>query len=422
MHYDKWYFPSSLAQLAAVSHAANHDALVYDGDKYFYKDPATRQRDILIKKQHLYYDGVDNFEHEIWQHFKKVLHDFNPDIVGVSVFTCKLKSAINTLKLVREFNPAIKTCVGGAHVTALPETFVSKDYVDGVFCGFADLTFPEWLEDKCPKGIIRGDSSKIEIYKLPYVRRKSLMFPEYYNSRDIGVVTMNRGCSAKCTFCSNSFMWPGSSNFRTSESIIAELNELLQDWKIGKKVRVGDETFNEVPKEAMRTAKILKDFGLSWEASVRWNIKKDLLEYFMDCGCTEIHIGLESGSDKALRYMRKGCNKRLIREKAKMVNSLGIKWHLFSIAGFPVETVEDIKETMELALEIKPTSISLNSFSPLPGTEDYKRIPGITPEFASTINQLNPNHCFSEHMDLQTFKDIFVKMSKVFNDYNNRSL
>jgi len=421
MHYDKWFFPSSLTQLAAVSHAANHDALVYDGEKYFYKDPATRERNIFIKKQHLYYDNVDNFEHEIWQHFKKILQDFNPDVVGVSVFTCKLRSAINTLKLVREFNPAIKTCVGGAHVTALPETFASKDYVDSVFCGVADLTFPQWLEDKCPNGIIIGDPSKLEISKLPYTQRQSLMFPDYYDSKDISAVTMNRGCSGKCTFCSNSFMWAGRSNFRTRESIIAELTELLDVWKIEKHISVGDETFNEVPKEAMRIAKILKDFGLNWQACARWNIKKDLLESFIDSGCTEILLGLESGTDKALRYMKKGCNTRLIREKAKMINSLGIKWHLFCIAGFPVETVEDIEATMELALEIQPSSISLNSFSPLPGTEAYKRIPGMTPEFASTLNQLNPNHCFSEYMDLQTFKDIFAKMLSVFDDYNNRN-
>ncbi len=61
MHYDRWYYPISLAQLAAVLHAANHEVYIYDGDKYFYKDLATRERGVFIKKQHLYYDNVDNY-------------------------------------------------------------------------------------------------------------------------------------------------------------------------------------------------------------------------------------------------------------------------------------------------------------------------------------------------------------------------
>lgn len=419
MHYDRWYFPTSLAQLAAVAHAANHQVAIYDGDKYFYKDLATRERNIFIKKQHLYYDNVDNFEHEIWQHFRQALENFNPEIVGVSVYTCKLKSSVNILKLAREFNPAVKTCVGGAHVTAIPQTLVSNPYIDGVFTGYADSTFPQWIANGCPKGIIQGDGTKIAIEKLPYVRRQSLLFLEHFTPEDLGAVGVSRGCLGRCTFCSNSFMWCGRPKYRSSASIIAELRELVEEWKV-KTLVVGATSFNEVPEESKRIAKILKDFGLRWQASVRWAISRELLEYFISCGCDQISIGLEHGSDKILKYMKKGCNRRIIKEKARMINSLGIKWHLYSIVGFPIETIEDMKETLELALEIGPASISLNSLSPLPGTDVYKSIPGMTPEFASTVNQLYPNYCFSEHIDKETYRDMFEKMTTAFDNYNRR--
>lgn len=419
MNYDRWYYPTSLAQLAAVAYAANHEVVIYDADKYFYKDPANKVRSVFLKKQHLYYDNVDNFNHEIWQHFRQVLEDFDPEVVAVSIYTSKLKSAINALKLVREFNPAIKTCVGGAHATAVPKTLVSEDYIDSVFLGHADLTFPEWLTNGCPKGIIQGDLSRINFEKLPYQRRQALLFPEYYTSRDLGIIFMSRGCVGQCTFCSNSFMWSGKPRFRTSASIIAELTELFEKWKIKKEIIIGDGSISDIPEESRRVARILKDFGIRWTACVRWaTINRDLLEYFIDCGCYEIKVGLESGSDKVLRYMKKGCNKNLIREKARMINSLGIKWHLFCIGGFPVETVEDMKETTELALEIKPYSISFNSLSPLPGTEVYKNIPGMTPELASIVNQMHPVHCFSEHMNLESFQNMFMKIIAVFDDYN----
>ena len=167
MHYDRWFYSTPLAQLAAVAHAANHEVAIYDADRYFYKDPSNSERSVLIKNQHLYYDNVDNFNHQIWQHFRQVLGDFNPEVVGVSIYTCKLRSAINTLRLVRQFNPAIKTCVGGAHVTAIPQTLASNKDIDGVFLGYADLTFPEWITNGCPKGIIKEDIDKIDLAKLP---------------------------------------------------------------------------------------------------------------------------------------------------------------------------------------------------------------------------------------------------------------
>jgi len=213
-------------------------------------------------------------------------------------------------------------------------------------------------------------------------------------------------------------MWSGRPKFRTSASIVVELTELLEEWENKKDVILGDASFSDIPEESKRIAKILKDFGIRWQANVRWSVNRELLEYFISCGCNRISVGLESGSDKVLKYIKKRCNKRVIKEKARMINSLGIKWHLFCVAGFPIETIEDMKETVELALEIAPTSISLNSMAPLPGTEVYKSIPGITPEFASTVNQLYPNYSFSEHMDTETYGDIFVKMTAVFDNYN----
>ncbi len=421
MHYDRWFYPSSLTQLAAVAHAAGHNVFIYDADKYFYKDISTRERSVFILKQQLYYDNVDNYQHHIWQHFRKILEDIKPDVVGVSVFTCKLKSALNTLKLVRNFDPAIKTCVGGAHVTAIPETFISEEFVDGVFVGYADKTFPEWIANGCPKGIIHGIIKDIDIKNLPYPRKESLLFKEKYTLKDMGLMMMSRGCLGRCTFCSNSFMWSGKPIFRTLESIGAELKKLVEEWHI-KDILIADSSFTDLPQESKKVAKFLKDFELTWSINSSWvTADKDLLAYFINCGLRKIFVGLESGSDKLLKYMKKRSNKNSIREKAKIINSLGLEWQLHAIVGFPEENLEDMQETLDFALEIKPTSVSLNSFSPLPGTIIYNGIPDITPELASTVNQLNPGRSFSKHMDIKTYKDMFVKMTEVFDNYNKNS-
>ncbi len=418
MKYDRWYYPTSLALLAAILHQKGHEVRVYDGDRYFEKDAATRNRNVFISKQSLYYDNVNDFNHEIWQHLKKVLVDFKPDIVGVSIFTCKLHSALNTLRLVKEVDPAVKTCVGGAHATAGPGELIENEHIDAVFTGYADHTFPRWIEEGAPGGIMEGSGSEMGIAELPYVRRQALMFPEHYTQRDLSQIMTSRGCVGRCTFCSNPFMWSGKPKFRTSESIRAELTELREEWGITS-VLVGDSSFSDIPSECKRVAGLLKEAGMRWSANVRWStVTRDLLECFMDCGCYRISVGLESGSDKVLRYMKKGCTKEIIRRKAKMINDLGLEWQLFTITGFPVETVEDMRETVELALEINPTSVSLNSLSPLPGTDVYKDIPGLTPDFAASVNQLHPSHCFSQHLELESFQEMFVHMTEKIEAHN----
>jgi len=415
MQYDRWYYPGALAQLASMVHAEGHEVVIYDPDKYFYKDPLNKQRSIFLQKQSLYYDNVDNFDHEVWIHFLKILANYNPDIVGISIYTCKLKSALNTAKLVRYFNQYIKICVGGAHATATPQILISYDDIDAVFTKYADISFPKWISDGCPKGIIEGSfCNNIDIQNIPYARRQSLLFPDNYTKKDLGLLMAGRGCSGCCTFCSNSFMCSGKPKLRSTESISAELTELSDLWNCSF-ILIGNDSISDNIDVSKKIASMIHERDMSWEGNARWTtVEKDLFEYYLLNGCSRISIGLESGSNKILKYIRKGVNKNLIRRKSSILNELGIHWRLFCVVGFPIETIDDMRETMDFVLELNPTSVSLNSLAPLPGTEVYSDIPGMTLEIASNVNQLYAKYCFSKHMDLDEFKEMFIKMTEVF--------
>jgi radical SAM superfamily enzyme YgiQ (UPF0313 family) len=208
--------------------------------------------------------------------------------------------------------------------------------------------------------------------------------------------------------------------FRTEELVRAELAEIIERWGV-KDIAITDASQTDFPDYFKRIAKVYKEFNISWESEGRWaTIKKELLEYFVENGCKYFHVGLESGSDKTLKDMKKGCTKKMIKEKSKILNSLEIKWKLCCIIGLPDETLDDMKETMELALEIDPSNISLNTFCPLPGTELYKCIPNMTPEIASTVSQVYPNYCFSKHMNLETYQKIFCEITKIFDEHNKK--
>jgi radical SAM superfamily enzyme YgiQ (UPF0313 family) len=281
-------------------------------------------------------------------------------VVGVSVFTCKLQSAHNVLKQVREYNPRIKTCVGGAHVTAVPEDFISHENVDAVFVGYADRAFPDWLGAGCPNGVFHGSVSHEELDALPYVRREALLFPEAYTSKDLSILFAGRGCVGKCIFCSNSFMWKGRPYIRKGDSFEKEVVEMKEKWGVDY-LRVKGDSLSDIPTDSQRIVDVLGRHRLPWEANVRWaTVTGEIIDNFTANGCKKIFVGLESGTDKLLRYMKKGCTKEIIRKKAHMLNAKGVQWHHFCIVGFPIETVEDMRETLDFVLEIQPTSVSHN--------------------------------------------------------------
>ena len=58
--------------------------------------------------------------------------------------------------------------------------------------------------------------------------------------------------------------------------------------------------------------------------------------------------------------------------------------------------------------------------SPLPGSAVYNSIPDITPEFASTVNQLHPELSFSKYVNTEEFKDIFVEITSAFEAHNKK--
>jgi len=421
MHYDRWFYPAPLTQLAAMLYENNHDVKIYDGDRYFYKDPSTKHRVTLMQKQELFFKNIDNFNHRIYQHYLAVLKDFKPQIVGFTIYTCKLQSVLSFLKFTKKFDPKIITCVGGAHAIASAKQLIENENIDTVFCGYSDNAIVEWIDHDCPKGIITIDHRSVDVANLPFPRRDSLLFPEYFTPKDMGLLITSRGCIGRCTFCSNSFLWSGKPIYRKSNSIRNEINELLNKWNV-QLITLGDSSNSDVPDESMRVAQILKEFNVPWTTNVRWaTLTKSLIEYFMECGCVEISIGLETGTDKMLLKTKKGCNKSLIRKKAKEVNSLGINWKLFSIVGFPEETIEDMIETKKFIIELNPTMATVNSLSPLPGTDVYNSINKITPEISSSINQLHPNMSFAQNINVSEFKNIFSTITREIENHNKKN-
>jgi radical SAM superfamily enzyme YgiQ (UPF0313 family) len=116
------------------------------------------------------------------------------------------------------------------------------------------------------------------------------------------------------------------------------------------------------------------DLGLRWSALSRVDtIDEHLLRKMVNSGCIEVKYGMESGSERLLKAMRKNTKQEQIRQAIYATVDAGIEAKVFIIHGFPGEDAETTDDTIELLRELGSTisRVSLFRFVPLPGTQVY---------------------------------------------------
>ena len=96
-------------------------------------------------------------------------------------------------------------------------------------------------------------------------------------------------------------------------------------------------------------------------------------------GCTEVFIGIESGSPRILKIIHKTSNVDLIRKTIERLFHSGINVKGYFIFGFETETIDDMQMSYDLAAWLKESSVkdgvnfrtSVFQFRPYHGTELY---------------------------------------------------
>lgn len=66
-------------------------------------------------------------------------------------------------------------------------------------------------------------------------------------------------------------------------------------------------------------------------------------------GCIQIRVGVESGSERILKFIGKNLPILLINEKTQIINDAAMNWLAFFIIGFPTETKDEIMVIMPIS-------------------------------------------------------------------------
>ena len=332
------------------------------------------------------------------------LKEYNPAILGLQCYTFDLPFIRQALRAAKDFNKDIVTVIGGPHSSALPENTIrlEKD-LDFLFVGEAEIGFPQ-LADSIEKqtkdfsgipGLVFREGGTIKMNpKIVTEDLDSLGLPawdlirpqEYPESQHgaffkqfpIAPIMVTRGCPYPCTFCAGSIVSGKKIRRRSVDSVLGEIKMLNKDFGI-KEFHIVDDNFTmdkEYAKDFLRRLKAL-DLGMTWAVpnGVRMDTLDDeLLILMKETGLYMVSLGIESGSNEVLSAMRKGITVEKMRECVNMIDKAGIDMAGFFILGFPGETVETIKKTIDFAAELPLKRANFFTYLPFPGTESYGKL------------------------------------------------
>jgi len=181
-----------------------------------------------------------------------------------------------------------------------------------------------------------------------------------------------RGCPFRCTFCVRN----GKLIEKSVDNVIGEIS-LLRNTYGQKRVFFYDQTFmlkkNRVINICNRMGKAnLND--VEWSCTGRINIADiEVMKKMANSTCKMVYFGVESGSDNVLKRI----NKRITRSLAEKVISEAQKIffvNTFFIWGFPFESIDDFKVTLEMIHKLSEKGIAsiIYFLSPLPSSQIYK--------------------------------------------------
>ncbi|MCL2050932.1 MAG: radical SAM protein [Lachnospiraceae bacterium] len=168
-------------------------------------------------------------------------------------------------------------------------------------------------------------------------------------------VRTSKSCPFECLFCG----FPqraGKFDYITPARLCEELDQIneIPDIKI---VNFLDDTFNVPVNRFKEILQIMigKQYRFKWNAHIRCQyINREIVDLMKRSGCQGVFLGVESGNQKILDNMNK---KALVDDYYKgvaLLKEYGIITYMSFIIGFPGETAQTIKETIQFIETTQP--------------------------------------------------------------------
>ncbi|MFD1211622.1 tRNA (N6-isopentenyl adenosine(37)-C2)-methylthiotransferase MiaB [Arthrobacter sp. GCM10027362] len=285
----------------------------------------------------------------------------------------KLYGNLGQLAPIKERNPGMQIAVGGCLAQKDREAILQKaPWVDVVFGTHNVGSLPALLERAR-----HNNEAQLEILESLDVFPSTL--PTKRDAVYSGWVSISVGCNNTCTFCIVPSL-RGKERDRRPGEILAEIQALVDDGAIevtllGQNVNSYGVEFGD----RGAFAKLLRACGqIEGLERVRFTsphpaaFTDDVIEAMAETPnvMPQLHMPLQSGSDKVLKDMRRSYRSRkflgILEKVRERIPHAAISTDI--IVGFPGESEEDFQATLDVVEQARFASAFTFQYSKRPGT------------------------------------------------------
>lgn len=337
-----------------------------------------------VKRKEGYYIGLSYDQIE-----EKLKTMERPEFVGISnsFFSTTFQTSKRIARIVKKIWPETKIILGGSGMLSLEEVDYSE--FDYLIFGEGEEDIRNIVENLPAEKIQRNQTfSKYGCFD-DELCLDLINFEKYFEHNMAGMASRfsyefnaasfitSRGCPFKCSFCIIS-LYAGRGWRPHSLDFLMNLAARYKEHGV-KHLYIEDDNFTLDVKRYIEIIKGFKRLGLSWDPSngmIVEKFDKKTLEVTKENNCTQIKVAPESGSEWVLREV---IGKKVSLEKIKQVIRWACEFDLpvvgFLVIGFPQEKKDDVKKTLDFALEYKEkygVRWTVCYANPLPGTQLYE--------------------------------------------------
>lgn len=300
------------------------------------------------------------------------INSLDTKMVGFSTNSSSHHVDIELSRKIKLINPNIKIFLGGhqASLTAT-ETLKQFNWIDLIAIGEGEnniqdvvlaLLDEKKLEDV--KGIVYRKNDEIfATSEVQLVDNLDLLPMINYDLANMDIdmdrkrfvafpIEGGRSCPYNCTFCCTKTFWKQKFRIKGSDRLIKEIQEISEKYSVYTFNFLHDLFTLDKKKVIEFCNKVMeKKLNIRWTCSARVDtIDEELIIAMKNAGCIKIFLGVESGSIKLQKSIKKNLDINNIWSKVSILKKHNMKVEAGFMYGFPDETEEDLNLTLNMML------------------------------------------------------------------------
>lgn len=293
------------------------------------------------------------------------------------------------------------------------------------------------LINECEPQLKSLDDVPIIDYNLinPKYFLKKPIIETYSYGVQIAILT-SIGCPYNCRFCSSRAFWK-TVRYYPINHVVEEIKTLVNDFHVTHIDFIDDLFF--INKNRMREIyEALKKEGLIGRFTIGCQGRVDLLDeevckLLKKMNCKIIEFGFESGSNKVLKYLKRGNTTVEDNKKAILLcKKFGFIVYGNVILGSPIESLKDINDTkdfIKFAKKAGTDRIYASILVPYPGTEMWElaKKRGTVDDYDMNWDRLSfyekdRPHLLNKSINLEVFQKKYKEIKKITNTFTYKVL